>query len=239
MPGRLRLLFVRHGETQDNIDKILQGHRDTSLTEKGVREAQVLGEKLEDQHIDAVYYSPLHRMVQTVEPILKTHPNIPTIRTDSDLKGQKLGELEGGSYDLVEFGNPRSADPKPGVEAFDDFVSRLKRSLGRIIVEEAPLVKDNDRVVIIATHGVCVTSIFKFLDNTPPCAGFNPQLAVRGPEAYEVRYTDSDDVAELVVERPTDLPITDGVLDWPRISGKPFFIESWGKRDKAEREGTL
>ena len=232
MPGKLRLLFIRHGETQDNIDKILQGHRDTSLTSKGHKEAQVVADKLKDQQIDALYHSPLLRMRQTIDPILKDRPAV-DVRTDSDLKGQKLGDLEGGPYSLVDFGNPRDADGKPGVEAFDDFVRRLKRSTGSIVGEQAPLVRDEDGVVAIATHGVCVTSIFKCLESTTNCAGFNPPLAVRGPQAYEVRYTDSDDVAELVVEKPKDLPIKDGVLDWQRIDGKPFVIERWGKQEKA------
>ena len=36
----------------------------------------------------------------------------------------------------------------------------------------------------------CVTSIFKFLEDTTPCSGFNPALAVRGSEAYEVSQVD-------------------------------------------------
>ena len=230
--GQLQLLFIRHGETQDNIDKVLQGHRDTSLTEKGLKEARILGEKLQGQHIDVIYHSPLLRMLQTVEPIRKDQPNIPT-HSDKDLKGQMLGELEGGSYDLVEFGNPRSADDKAGVEQFDDFVGRLKRAMTRIIGAEAPQVSGKDRIVAVATHGVCITSIFKTLEDTPACSGFNPPLAVRGPDAYEVRWTDSDDVAKLVVANPASLPIKNGLLDWTAISGKPFLIESWGKKEKA------
>ncbi|KAK3721948.1 hypothetical protein LTR37_002764 [Vermiconidia calcicola] len=236
--AQLHILFVRHGQTQDNIDKILQGWRDTSLTDRGFQEAQVLGDKLRGQHIDAIWHSPLLRMKQTIAPILETHPDLPknAIYTDIDLRGQGLGELEGGSYDLIDMGNPRSADPQPGVERFIDFVARLRRCMARIIGSQAPLAarqQDQDRVVVIATHGVCITSIFKALEDTPSCSGFNPPLAVRGPEAYEVRWTDSDDVAKLVVSKPEELPIKDGVLDWDGISGKPFLIERWGKKEKA------
>ena len=133
--GELHLLFVRHGETQDNIDRVLQGHRDTNLTPKGLREAEILGEKIKDQqqHIDAIYRSDLKRMIQTIEPILENFSDVP-VKADADLRGQCLGRLEGGSYDQVDFGNPRSADPQEGVERFDDFVGRLKGALGRIVV---------------------------------------------------------------------------------------------------------
>lgn len=233
MAGQLHLLFIRHGETQDNIDRILQGWRDTSLTSKGLREASVLADKLTSQRIDAIYHSPLIRITQTIEPILESHPDVKTIVADPDLRGQCLGEMEGGSYDTVDMGNPRSADPKPGVEKFDEFVGRLKQCMGRILAKEIALVEAGDRVVVVATHGVAITSIFKTLESTTNCAGFNPVLAERGPEAYEVRWTDSDDVARLVVKAPKDLPVRDGLLEWEAIEGRPFLIEIWGKKEKA------
>jgi broad specificity phosphatase PhoE len=230
--GQLHLFFIRHGETQDNIGRVLQGHRDTGLTPKGHREAHLLAEKLRGQHIDTIYHSPLTRIVQTIEPIVSDHPDV-EVHADSDLMGQALGTLEGGSYDSIDMSNPRSADGQPGVELFDDFVRRLKKAYARIVGVEAPLVGQQDRTVVVATHGVGITSLFKALEATPSCQGFNPKLATRGPQAFEVRWTDSDDVARLVVPRPTDLPIKGGELDWSMISGIPFVIERWGKEEKA------
>lgn len=230
--GELHLLFIRHGETQDNIDRVLQGHRDTDLTEKGHKEAKVLAQKLQGQQIDVIYHSPLKRMIQTIQPIIDGRPDLPK-HADADLKGQLLGELEGGSYDSIDMGNPRSADGRPGVELFDDFVKRLKRVFARIIGAEAPKVDGEDRVVVIATHGVGITSLFKALESSPSCDGFNPKLAVRGPKAFEVRWTDSDDIAEIVVASPRAFPIKNGSLDWSSIEGQPFLIEYWGKEEKA------
>lgn len=230
--GKLRLLFVRHGETQDNIDKILQGLRDTSLTEKGHAEAKILASKLQGQNIDAVYHSPLTRIVQTIEPILANRPNV-AVQADSHLTGQSLGQLEGGSYDSIDMSNPRSADGQPDVENFDDFVRRLKTVFARILARECPLVDEEDRIVLVATHGVGITSLLKALEASPACDRFNPKLAIRGPEAYEVRWTDSDDIAELVIPKPKELPLRDGMLQWSEISGRPFLIERWGKKEKA------
>ncbi|KAF2488131.1 phosphoglycerate mutase [Neohortaea acidophila] len=234
MPGKLNLLFVRHGETQDNIDKVLQGWRDTDLTENGHNDAQTVAGKVKGQPIDAVYHSPLKRIKQTIAPILKDHPDAPTTE-DPDLRGQGMGELEGGSYDLVDMSNPRSANGKPGVELFDDFLRRLLRAMARIVGTQAPKVGGGgggERTVVVATHGVCITSIFKCLEGTPQCEGFfSHELASRGPEAYEVRYPDSTDVAKLVVEDVAGLPIKDGVLDWEGIKGTPFVIERWGRKE--------
>ena len=130
-------------------------------------------------------------------------------------------------------GNPRDADVQPGVEKFDDFVGRLKDITGKIIAAEAPKVSGKDRVVLVASHGVCITSIFKVLEDTAPCNGFAPPVAERGPAAYEVRWTDSDDVAKMVIAHPKKLPIVGDQLQWEAIEGKPFFIELWGKKEKA------
>lgn len=234
MPGQLNLLFVRHGETQDNIDRILQGQRDTNLTEKGHEEAKVLASELQDLNINAIYHSDLTRMLQTIAPLLDQNPNLTAI-SDPELRGQALGELEGKSYDDINLASPRSADGQPGVECFDDFVQRLKRALARIIGAEAPLVSGSgDRNVVIATHGVGITSLLKTLEATPHCEKFNPVLAERGPRAFEVRWTESDDVAKVVVLRPEDLPIDErGRLVYEEVSGRPFVIERWGKEKNA------
>ena len=204
----------------------MQGHRDTSLTDKGLQEAQVLAKNLDGQHIDVVYHSPLLRITQTIEPILKSR-SVSNVYADGNLKGQGLGELEGLTYDKVDFGNPRDADVQPGVEKFDDFVQRLKDVTGRIIAIEAPKVGDKDRVVLVASHGVCITSIFKVLEDTAPCNGFAPPVAIRGPDAYEVRWTDSDDVAKMIVVEPSELPIVNDQLQWDKMDGKPFIVSSF------------
>ena len=142
------------------------------------------------------------RITQTIEPILKTR-EVMEIYSDANLKGQGLGNLEGLTYDKVDFGNPRDADIQPGVEIFDDFVQRLKVVTGKIIAAEAPKVGGKNRVVLVASHGVSITSIFKVLEDTAPCNGFASPVAVRGPDAYEVRWTDSDDVAKMVVAEPS------------------------------------
>ncbi|KXS98027.1 hypothetical protein AC578_8769 [Pseudocercospora eumusae] len=241
-PGaKLNLLFIRHGETQDNIDRILQGHRDTSLTTKGLEEAKFLAQKLNSDKIDIIYHSPLTRMLQTIEPILSSRPDLEHI-SDPDLRGQSLGTLEGESYDKLNMSSPRSAEeqfPDVGVELFDDFVRRLKKSLGKIIgIEALKMPSDQkERTVAIATHGVCITSLFRVLLDREPCDGFNGVLAEQGPEAYEVRWTDSDDVARVEVRGVEALPIRNGELEWEKLEGmepKRFFVERWGKGEKAE-----
>jgi broad specificity phosphatase PhoE len=237
--GQLALLFVRHGETQDNIDRVLQGQRDTSLTENGHSDAILISQKLATTPIAAIYHSPLLRIRQTIQPLLDQRlPNPVPQYPDPDLMGQRLGTLEGGSYDTVDLGNPRSADGRPGVEIFDDFVRRLKRALGLILAAEAPQVTPAmSRIIVIATHGVGITALLMALEGIlRPADGppfFAHRLARRGPHAYAVRWPDSDDIAKVIVSRPGDLSIRDGALDWDNLEQDSFVIEAWGKKEKA------
>src|SRR3989442_454874 len=69
--GRLsiRLLLIRHAESQGNFERRLQGRREFPLTERGLAHAQALAERLVSLPLSAVYSSPVGRAIQTAEVI--------------------------------------------------------------------------------------------------------------------------------------------------------------------------
>ena len=68
-----RLYLVRHGETEDNVNQILQGQTPGKLNEQGCRQARELAEKMEGEHIDVFVSSDLRRALQTCEIIAEPH----------------------------------------------------------------------------------------------------------------------------------------------------------------------
>lgn len=58
---RIRILVVRHGETQQNVERIIQGQLDTDLNSRGRDQARRTAEALKDETIDEIYASPLRR----------------------------------------------------------------------------------------------------------------------------------------------------------------------------------
>ncbi|MGM9705765.1 MAG: histidine phosphatase family protein [Prevotella sp.] len=59
------LYLVRHGETVDNVNKILQGQTPGRLTEKGESQARDVRDRMEDVHVDVYVSSDLRRSVDT------------------------------------------------------------------------------------------------------------------------------------------------------------------------------
>lgn len=70
----IRLFVIRHGQTEHNVQKILQGHQDTDLNRTGIAQAAKLGDYLEKSNIkfDKVFSSDLKRCKQTIQKVLET-----------------------------------------------------------------------------------------------------------------------------------------------------------------------
>lgn len=65
----MKVILVRHGETQNNIDKRSTGRLNIGLTENGIAQAHETGKLLKNEVIDKIYSSSLHRAIQTAEII--------------------------------------------------------------------------------------------------------------------------------------------------------------------------
>ena len=66
-----RICFVRHGETDWNVEKRMQGHTDIPLNAHGVMQADRLAKALlkTRQHFDCIYSSDLERAFHTAKTI--------------------------------------------------------------------------------------------------------------------------------------------------------------------------
>lgn len=90
----LRLLLVRHGETEWNRASRFQGGIDVPLNENGQRQAQQAAEFLQEVPIDFAVSSPMLRPKETAEIILKFHPDI-SLQLQAELKEISHGLWEG------------------------------------------------------------------------------------------------------------------------------------------------
>lgn len=89
-----RFLLVRHGQTPWNAEHRVQGLTDISLNETGIRQAELLAERLKGEEIHHFYSSHLSRAKQTGEIIAKHHPERP-FEIIEDLAEFGMGPVEG------------------------------------------------------------------------------------------------------------------------------------------------
>lgn len=90
------IYLVRHGESEANVKKLVQGHSDTALTKRGVEEAERLRDELADIAFSAVYSSDLKRASETAKIVVDGRLKI--IETPF-LREKNYGVFEGVGHD--------------------------------------------------------------------------------------------------------------------------------------------
>ncbi len=141
-PGATEILLVRHGESAAEIPgrpaPQVGGHGDPALAPGGLRQAELLGARLAEQPIAAIYVSTLRRTHQTAEPLARALGLTPIV--DPDLREVHLGEWEGTFRQRVAEGGPlvdalvREGrwDVIPDAESGTGFAARTAAAIDRI-----------------------------------------------------------------------------------------------------------
>ena len=93
------IIFVRHGEAQNNTKDILSSTiSGYPLTLKGIRQVEATASQLKGVKLSGIFSSPVLRAMQTAKIINRYHGL--DIKVDSRLRELSFGKLEGGSMPL-------------------------------------------------------------------------------------------------------------------------------------------
>lgn len=93
-PETIRIFVVRHGRTDWNAKKILQGHIDIDINDEGRDQAAKLGSHFKDIPIENVISSDLSRCVNTAKYILD-HQERPSYTVTASLRERDMGKVQG------------------------------------------------------------------------------------------------------------------------------------------------
>lgn len=160
----MKLILVRHGETEDNLAGITQGQHDSKLTERGWEQAKKVALRLKKEQIDACYSSDLNRCVNTAKEILKYHPQVKLILT-KELRENFKGRYEGGlriktreAINAAESrGVPYHLWDYDGGESIMECVKRFLKFINSIYSQHA---RDT---VLLVSHGGPITGLLAMI----------------------------------------------------------------------------
>ena len=129
------LYLIRHGETSWNVKRLIQGHRDIPLNEKGKVQARKLAAELKGIHFDAIYSSDLKRASQTAELIGRQH-RLP-VTVSRALRERDFGKFSGEAYksnkNLDRFIRELKKKSKTKeIESDDDLMARFTGFLRKV-----------------------------------------------------------------------------------------------------------
>ena len=149
----MKLYICRHGETEENVKNIAQGHLNGTLTENGKEQARKLALRLRNEKFDAIYSSPLARATDTAKIIAEFHKETSFV-LDDNLKECDLGPLTGKRQSTFDYSNMPE-----GVEKRESMLKRAKTIIDKVYSEYP-----EGQVIFVAHNGILMALITVILN---------------------------------------------------------------------------
>jgi len=190
-----RLILLRHGESQWNLENRFTGWVDVPLSPRGIQEAKDAGEKLRSFTFDRAFTSVLARANETLRLVLDIigQTAIP-IEKDKALNERMYGELQGLNKDetVKKYGEAqvkiwrRSYDVRPpGGESLKDTAERVLPYYERTI---KPYVLKGD-TILVAAHGNSLRALIMELEQLSREQVLELNIPTGAPLLYELDQT--------------------------------------------------
>ena len=155
-----KIYIVRHGQTEWNVKRLIQGHKNSQLTKLGIEQAFAAAAKLQNIVFDEVYSSDLDRAHLTASIIAKEKQLV--VKMTKLLREKSYGKYEGRGYDvfqseLKEYTDEFDKHPHdkkwsfkfPDIETDEEVVIRTLRFL-----REISIANPNKKVLVVTHAGV-------------------------------------------------------------------------------------
>ena len=197
------IYIIRHGQTDLNRKRVLQGRVDQPLNEEGIAQAQEAGERLRAQGVtfDRIISSPLKRAMDTA--LIIAGENVPQ-QTDERLLEMDYGPYEGADLktpppEIVKFFSDFAHVPAPdGMEPLEHVVQRLGLFLEDLREEIAGGDEALEETILISTHAIAMKGALEYL--TPRSHGTYWGTHIRNCELYVTYLEDGEFTVPVPVE---------------------------------------
>ena len=200
-----RICIVRHGETDWNLERRLQGQLDTDLNAEGRAQAKATAQGLEQHGFAAIYSSDLRRTMQTATVLAERLAL--DVRPEAGLRERNYGVFQGRTATELARDYPdaharflaRNPDYDFGHgESLRNFAVRVSETIERIASRHA------GQTLLLVTHGGVLDIVYR-------------------------RITGRD------LSGPRDFPVPNAALNWIEISHEDWGLLAWADRSHLER----
>lgn len=201
-----RLCLVRHGETEWNTQRRIQGQIDIGLNDHGVRQAEAAGRWLKNAGITALYSSDLKRAWNTAGCIGAALGLVP--QPAPELRERRYGIFEGLTYDEAKAKHPagyaafEARDPDYDFETGESLKAMFQRVSGKL---QALAAAHPGESIVVVLHGGVLDIANRFVRGNP-------------------------------LEMPRDFLIPNAGLNWIAGSDGRWRIDTWGETGHLEAD---
>lgn len=157
--------IVRHSETEWNVKRVMQGHSDSQLTPKGIKDSEELAKKFKSIKFDLIFSSDLLRARRTAEAI-SLERDI-ALKTTELIRERSYGEYEGKphtEYEIVNQALDKLSEEQrytykhsPGIESDEDVVNRFLTFIREVAVANP------GKTILAVSHGGIMRAFLKKL----------------------------------------------------------------------------
>ena len=150
----VRLYLMRHGETVDNVNRILQGQTDGRLNDNGLRMAEEASRRMAGEAIDVFFSSDLGRCVDTCRIMARPHGK-PIVQTPL------LRERDWGSFTGLYIPDLKGREWPDDIETTEQMRMRAETFLHWIQAEY------QGKTLLVVGHGIINLVILSILSGKP------------------------------------------------------------------------
>jgi probable phosphoglycerate mutase len=199
-PIATRICFIRHGETDWNVEKRIQGHTNIPLNETGRAQALAMAFNAAHQRFQAIYSSDLARALETAQALAQREEQ--PVRPLPQLRERHYGIFQGLTAAEAALRHPVAYDHYSMRDLDYDFVSgeSLRDFAERVAEGIAWLVRHHGGQTIAAVcHSGVLDVVYRRATGRP-------------------------------LTTPRDFKIPNCALNWFHFDGQGWHMEAWGDR---------
>ena len=167
---KLHIYLFRHGETYFNRSKRFTGRINSRLNPKGLKQANLIAEKLKEKKFQMAFKTSLSRSSDSLEIVLRYHPECKSVIVDDRMIERSYGVLERSLHKTIikKYGKKQFDRwhrsyrvPPPGGESIQMVEKRVLSFVKDLLI----LIKSEKINVAISAHNNSMRPFRRYFEN--------------------------------------------------------------------------